>query len=68
MLIKRPANHRKVIVVVSESQNNGSEVNLGHTLRTAQLNDIMRAPRIKLTPADIAALDAASEFAHPARS
>ena len=34
----------------------------------AQLNDIMRAPRIKLTPADIAALDAASEFAHPARS
>jgi VWFA-related protein len=44
MLIKRPANHRKVIVVVSESQNNGSETGLGHTLRTAQLNDIMIYP------------------------
>jgi len=41
MLSRRPQNHRKIIVAISESQNNGSEVGLGESLRTAQLNDIM---------------------------
>jgi VWFA-related protein len=41
MLSRRPPNHRKIIVAVSESQNNGSEIGLGEALRTAQLNDIM---------------------------
>jgi VWFA-related protein len=41
MLNRRPANNRKIIVAVSESQNNGSEIGLGEVLRTAQLNDIM---------------------------
>ena len=41
MLNRRPANHRKIIVAVSESQNNGSEIGLGESLRTAQLSDIM---------------------------
>jgi VWFA-related protein len=41
MLNRRPANHRKIIVAISESQNNGSEIGLGEVLRTAQLNDIM---------------------------
>jgi VWFA-related protein len=41
MLNRRPPNHRKIIVAISESQNNGSEVGLGESLRTAQVNDIM---------------------------
>lgn len=41
MLTRRPPSHRKIIVAISESQNNGSEVGLGEALRTAQLNDIM---------------------------
>lgn len=41
MLLKRPANHRRIVVLISESQNNGSRINMGETLRTAQLNDIM---------------------------
>lgn len=41
MLTRRPPNHRKIIVAISESQNNGSEVGLGESLRTAQVNDIM---------------------------
>ena len=41
MLNRRPPNHRKIIVAISESQNNGSEIGLGEVLRTAQLNDIM---------------------------
>jgi len=44
MLVRRPANHRRVIVVISESQETASEVGLGETLRTAQLNDIMIYP------------------------
>jgi VWFA-related protein len=44
MLLKRPDNHRKIIVVISESQNNGSRIGLGETLRTAQLYDIMIYP------------------------
>jgi VWFA-related protein len=41
MLSRRPQNHRKIIVAISESQNNGSEIGLGESLRTAQVNDIM---------------------------
>ena len=41
MLNRRPKNHRRVIVAISESQNNGSEVSLGESMRTAQVNDIM---------------------------
>ena len=44
MLLKRPQNHRKIIVVISESQNNGSRIGLGESLRTAQLYDIMIYP------------------------
>jgi VWFA-related protein len=40
MLLKRPENHRKIIVLISESQNNGSRIGLGESLRTAQLNNI----------------------------
>jgi len=41
MLRSRPENHRKVIVVVSESRDNGSETDLGEALRDAQLHNIM---------------------------
>ena len=41
LLRHRPDNHRKVIVVVSENRNNGSEVHLGETLRNAELSNIM---------------------------
>jgi VWFA-related protein len=41
MLNRRPRNHRRIIVAISESQNNGSEVGLGESMRTAQVNDIM---------------------------
>jgi VWFA-related protein len=44
LLIRRPQNHRKVVVVISESQETGSEIGLGETLRTAQLHDIMVYP------------------------
>ncbi len=44
MLLKRPQNHRKVIVVISESQNNGSRIGLGESLRTAQLYNISIYP------------------------
>lgn len=44
LLIRRPQNHRKVVVVISESQETGSEIGLGETLRTAQLHDIMIYP------------------------
>ena len=37
MLLKRPDSHRKIIVLISESQNNGSRIGLGESLRTAQL-------------------------------
>lgn len=37
MLLKRPQNHRKIIVAISESQNNGSRIGLGESLRMAQL-------------------------------
>ena len=40
MLLKRPENHRKIIVLISESQNNGSRIGLGESLRTAQLYNI----------------------------
>ncbi len=41
MLRPRPDNHRKVVVVVSETRDNGSEIHLGETMRTAQLLNIM---------------------------
>jgi VWFA-related protein len=41
MLRTRPDNHRKVIVIVSENRENGSEVHLGESLRDAQLSNIM---------------------------
>jgi len=44
MLRRRPGNHRKIIVVLSESQNNGSEVDMGEVLRSAQLENIMIYP------------------------
>ena len=44
MLNKRPENHKKVVVVVSEGQDNGSYINLGETLRTAQLHNVMVYP------------------------
>ncbi len=40
MLRSRPDNHRKVVVTVSENRDNGSEVHLGETMRTAQLSNI----------------------------
>ena len=44
MLVKRPSNHRKVIVVISESQETASIVSLGETMRTAQIHEIMIYP------------------------
>ena len=44
MLNKRPENHKKVVVVVSEGLDNGSYINLGETLRTAQLYNVMVYP------------------------
>ncbi len=44
MLLKRPESHRKIIVVISESQNNGSRIGLGESLRTAQLYNIAIYP------------------------
>jgi len=41
LLRTRPENHRKVIVIVSESQENGSEVDLGETMREAQLSNVI---------------------------
>lgn len=44
LLNKRPENHKRVIVVIAEGQDNGSKISLGETLRTAQLNNIMVYP------------------------
>jgi len=44
LLRRRPPNHRKVIVIISESQNNGSETSMGNALRWAQLENIMVYP------------------------
>ncbi len=44
LLLKRPEGHRKIIVVISESQNNGSRIGLGESLRTAQLYNISIYP------------------------
>jgi len=41
LLRPRPENHRKVIVLVSESRENGSETDLGEALRDAQLSNIL---------------------------
>jgi Ca-activated chloride channel family protein len=50
MLRSRPQDHRKVIVLVSENRNNGSEVRLGEALRDSQLYDILIYP-IRLSTA-----------------
>ena len=50
LLVRRPSEHRKIIAVISESQENGSNIGLGETLRTAQLHDIMVYP-IRLSTA-----------------
>ncbi len=44
MLLKRPETHQKIIVVISESQNTGSRIGLGESLRTAQLYNISIYP------------------------
>lgn len=41
MLRTRPGNRRKVILVIGETRDNGSEIHLGETLRTLELADIM---------------------------
>lgn len=41
LLRSRPDSNRKVIVVVSESRENGSETDLGESLRDLQLNNIL---------------------------
>ena len=41
MLRTRPENHRKVIVIISETRDNGSETSLGEAMRDAQLADII---------------------------
>ena len=59
MLRNRPENHKRVIVVISEGLDNGSYINLGETLRTAQLHNVQIYPiylstlkaRLKKTPA-----------------
>ncbi|MBI1356171.1 MAG: VWA domain-containing protein [Acidobacteria bacterium] len=44
MLNRRPENHKRVIVVIAEGQDNGSKISLGETMRTAQLYNIMVYP------------------------
>ncbi len=44
LLLKQPENHKRVIVVISEGQDNGSQIRLGETIRTAQLNGIQIYP------------------------
>ncbi|MEZ5362205.1 MAG: VWA domain-containing protein [Bryobacterales bacterium] len=44
LLLKRPQTHKRVIVVISEGQDNGSQIRLGETIRTAQLNGIQIYP------------------------
>jgi VWFA-related protein len=41
LLRSRPDNNRKVIVLVSESRENGSETDLGESLRDAQLGNVL---------------------------
>ena len=44
MLRRKPENHKRVIVVIAEGQDNGSSIGLGETLRTAQLSGIQIYP------------------------
>ena len=44
MLLKQPESHKRVVVVISEGQDNGSQIRLGETIRTAQLNGIQIYP------------------------
>ena len=41
MLDKRPSTHRKVIIAISESQETASVVDLGETMRTMQIKEVM---------------------------
>lgn len=50
MLRTRPQDHRKVIVLISENRNNGSETHLGEALRDAELSDVLIYP-IRLSTA-----------------
>jgi VWFA-related protein len=44
MLRRKPENHKRVVVVIAEGQDNGSSIGLGETLRTAQLSGIQIYP------------------------
>jgi VWFA-related protein len=44
MLLRQPETHKRVVVVISEGQDNGSQIRLGETIRTAQLNGIQVYP------------------------
>lgn len=44
LLRRRPENHKRVVVVIAEGQDNGSSIGLGETLRTAQLSGIQIYP------------------------
>lgn len=44
MLRLKPENHKRVIVVIAEGQDNGSSIKLGETLRMAQLSGIQVYP------------------------
>lgn len=44
MLRRKPENHKRVVVVIAEGQDNGSSIGLGETLRTAQLSGIQVYP------------------------
>lgn len=44
MLTKRPQNHKRVVTVIAEGQDNGSTIDLGETLRTAQIYNIQVYP------------------------
>ena len=44
MLRRKPDNHKRVVVVIAEGQDNGSSIKLGETLRTAQLSGIQVYP------------------------
>jgi len=55
MLRTRPENRRRVMVVLSESRENGSETELGEALRDAQLHNILIYPiRLSTTRARLA--------------
>jgi VWFA-related protein len=44
MLRRKPESHKRVVVVIAEGQDNGSQIRLGETLRIAQLSNIQIYP------------------------